>query len=517
MTQDLIKTTRGLNSAIKTAKLLLLSTMALALFSCSSGSKNSDSQTETNTKTVPEMPISPPGGGEWNVLFISVDDLNTWTGHLQGHPNAKTPNIDEFAKTSTSFARAYSPVPACNPTRAAILSGVRPSYSGIYLNNHDWDSRLGDVETLPQTFKTAGYYTVGSGKIFHNGEAGHTAPEYWTEYTDFEDTFERREVPGVTNVNGIRWGAYGTEDEHGDHRRTLWAIDKLNQKHDKPFFIGVGYIKPHMWWVVPQKYFDMHPLETIQTPPYKENDLDDVPPMGVEIATNTENQFYMDHKRIEESGKWKEAIRGYLASSTYADEKVGMILDALDASPYRDNTIVIIWGDHGWHLGEKYHWRKHALWEEATRTTYMVRVPGLTKGNEIVDTPVDLMSMYPTLLDITGIKRYTKPSDDKYPFENISIAPLLSDPNHSWDRPAIMSYGAGNMAVRDARYRLIQYADGTQEFYDHSVDPNEWENIAAKPEIQEAKARLVEYIPTEWAPKGDCDARFRGIVFGGCQ
>ncbi|MFN3485993.1 MAG: sulfatase, partial [Planctomycetota bacterium] len=296
--------------------------------------------------------------------------------------------------------------------------------------------------------------------------------------------------PGADDgVGGIKFAPLDARDEDmADYRIVQYGIEQLGRRHEKPFFLAVGLHKPHMPWNVPRKYYEMHPLEGIERPPYKEDDLDDLPAAGVRMARPEG-----DHALMLKSGRWKEAIRAYLATITFCDAQVGRLLEALDRSAYRDNTIICLWSDHGWHLGEKHHWRKFALWEEATRAPFIWVVPGLTRPNERCERTVDLMSIYPTLMDLCGIPRPAH-------VEGESLRPLLADPAAPWDRPALTTYRYRNHAVRSEGWRYIRYADGGEELYDESKDPYEWTNLAGKAEYAARKEELSRWLPREDRP-----------------
>jgi arylsulfatase A-like enzyme len=200
-----------------------------------------------------------------------------------------------------------------------------------------------------------------------------------------------------------------------------------------------------------------------------------------------------DHAKMLESGRWKEAVRGYLAAGAFCDAMIGRLMAGFDKSPYKDNTILVFWGDHGWHLGEKQHWRKFALWEEATRAPLLFTVPGMTKPNSISPRTVDFMSIYPTLCELCGL-------DVPSHVEGVSIKPLLVDPQAAWDRPALTTHGYQNHAVRSEKWRYIRYADGGEELYDEVQDPQEWTNLAGKPEYAAAKSELAHWLPTKNVP-----------------
>jgi len=426
--------------------------------------------------------VSAPAAEKPNVLFIAVDDLNDWTGALGGYPGIETPSLDRLAANGTLFTRAYCSAPACNPSRASLMTGVRPSTSGVYHNSQPWRRAMPDVVTLPQQFQAAGYKVWGGGKIYHGRFPD---PPSWHEYfkRPNDPLPKKRPLNGIPNTAHFDWGVVPVSDEEmSDTKVTSWGIDFLQQKQTQPFFLAVGIFRPHLPWYAPQKYFDKYPLEKIKLPETLDNDLDDVPAVGQEIARQR------DHNRVTSSHNWKKAVQGYLASITYADAQIGRLLDALEKSPHAENTIVVLWSDHGWHLGEKRHWRKFALWEEATRVTMMMSVPGVTKPGSRCERTVSLLDIYPTLCDLCGVE---KPSQ----LEGDSLQPLLKDPSHEWNRPAITTHGQNNHAVRDERWRYIRYHDGGEELYDHQADPLEWKNLAGDDKYKAVKAGLAVHLP----------------------
>lgn len=290
-------------------------------------------------------------------------------------------------------------------------------------------------------------------------------------------------------MGGIKFAPLDCKDEDLREWKIVdYGIEQLQKKQEKPFFLAIGLHKPHMPWNVPRKYYDLHPLDQIQLPPYQENDLEDLPPAAIRFA-----KPQGDHKQIVDSGRWKEAVQAYLAAISYADAMIGRLLDALDASAYRDNTVVVLWGDHGWHLGEKHHWRKFALWEETTRAPLIWVAPGITKPGGVCERTVDFMTIYPTLTDLAGI-----PTPQHV--EGKSIRSLLADPKAQWNEPVITTYEFSNHAVRTEGWRYIRYANGDEELYDEAKDANEWTNLAQKPEFAARKAELAKLIPPSNAP-----------------
>ena len=428
-----------------------------------------------------------------NVLFIAVDDLNDWTSFLGGYPNVKTPNLQRLAERGTFFTRAYCSAPACNPSRASLLCGVRPSTSGVYYNSNPWRRQLPDAVTLPQHFTAHGYKVHGGGKIFHGR---YKDPRSWQFYFDRPADPKPKIVPvnGIPNTAHFDWGPVEVGDrDMGDTQVTDFGVKFLAKKHRRPFFLAVGLFRPHLPWYVPRKYFDEYPLDDIVLPRVKQNDLDDVPPLGRRMARSK-----TDHAKVLEHKQWEKAVQGYLASITYADGQIGRLLDALDESGHAKNTIVVLWTDHGWHLGEKLHWRKFSLWEEAGRVPMIFVVPGLTKAAARCERTVSLLDIYPTLADLCGL-----PVGEH--LEGKSLRPLLADPTAAWDRPVVTTHGRNNHAVRSERWRYIRYSDGTEELYDHQNDPMEWTNRAADPKAAAVKKELIAWLPkvnVEEGPRG---------------
>jgi arylsulfatase A-like enzyme len=421
-----------------------------------------------------------------NVLFIAVDDLNHWVGHLGRNPQAKTPNIDRLARMGVTFTRAYCAAPVCNPSRAALLSGLRPGSTGVYDNGQDWRPVIDKDKTLTTQFLRAGYEVCGAGKIYH---ASAHRPGEWTDYFvgGRQKVTAHPDAKG-DGVGGIRFKPLTDDSTLADEAIVDYGIKQLRAKHDRPFFLAVGLHKPHMPWDVPKRYYDLFPLDKVELPPTQKDDLKDVPPAGVRMAKPEG-----DHAAILRSGRWKDAVQGYLAAIAYCDAQVGRLLDAFDKSPYRENTVIVFWGDHGWHLGEKEHWRKFALWEEATRVPYVWVAPGVTKAGGSCDRTVDLMSVYPTLCSLCGLER---PGH----LEGEDIKPLLLDPKARWEKPAVTTFRRNNHAVRTARWRYIRYADGGEELYDHDRDEYEWTNLAKDARYADVKRDLSKLLPTTNKP-----------------
>jgi arylsulfatase A-like enzyme len=298
------------------------------------------------------------------------------------------------------------------------------------------------------------------------------------------------DVPGPVNPNEFDWGPFDKPDlEMGDGRLTVWADRLLSREHEQPLFLAVGTFRPHLPWYAPRPYFEQYPIEDVQLPKVKEDDLDDVPGAGKRFAAARRRDFDL----ILHTGKWREAVQAYLASISFADALVGRLLDALDAGGQAEKTIIVLWSDHGWHLGEKGHWHKMTLWEEATRVPLVIVAPGVTRPGTRSTRPVSLVDLYPTLIDLCGL-------EPKKDLDGTSLVPLLEDPEAKWDRPALITYLRGNHAVRSRRWRYIRYADGGEELYDHANDPDEWTNLADRPELADVKRRLSGWLPKTDAP-----------------
>ncbi len=421
-----------------------------------------------------------------NVLFIAIDDLNHWVTHLGRNPQARTPNIDRLAKMGVTFRNAHCAVPACEPSRCALMGGRRAWTSGCYKNGHTWKKYQAAGEGLSAQFLKAGYRVAGAGKIYHSMQYH---PSEWTEYMSTKGLSANG--PGVRKDDGYHQDKThpNLQDEDLiDWHTTDYCIERIRKKSDQPFFIACGLYKPHLPFVVPRKYYDAFPLDSIKLPPHIEDDLADIPPAGVKMA-NPQG----DHAKFLRVGRWRAAIQSYLATCTYTDMNVGRLLAALEASPHKDNTIIVLWGDHGWSFGEKQHWRKFALWEETTRVPFIWVAPGVTKAGTSSTRPVDLMSVYPTLCALTGIAR-----PDHVAGHN--IVPLLKNPDARWKYPAITTHGRGNHAVRTETHRYIRYADGGEELYVVLSDPYEWENLAPAPDSAGLKKQLAEWLPKKEHP-----------------
>jgi arylsulfatase A-like enzyme len=440
-----------------------------------------------------------------NVLFISFDDLNDWTGCLSGHPQSITPNIDRLAEKGVLFTNAHCAGTMCCPSRASVITGLRPTTTGVYKNTDTPLDLYKEKQTMNRHFKENGYFVAGAGKILHKF---YYEEDHWDEFVrkhQDENIVGNREYPGgevgITKVSGnIAWGAFSSPDSLTFDGRTVdWIIERIKRKHDKPFFLACGIFRPHIPWFNPDKYYDLYPLDEVRQPLVQDNDLADVPLPGKNIAysiTNFTKEWDLDnteqnieHEMIRNDGLWKEAVRAYLASVSYADAQLGRLFDALENSPYASNTIIVLWSDHGWHLGEKEHWRKATLWEQVTRVPLVISAPGMVTHREC-EQPASLIDIYPTLIELCGLPGINE-------LEGESLVPQLINPEEKRTVPAITSITPEYHAVRDEQYRYISYGNGQEELYNHKTDPEEWANVAGNPEYSEIIEKLKKYIPQE--------------------
>ncbi len=421
-----------------------------------------------------------------NVLLIMVDDMNDWVGAFGGHPQAKTPYMDALAKKGVIFKRTYCSAPLCNPSRASMLTGYQPFKTGVYGNIENFREMNGfeNTITLPQYFEKNGYKTAAAGKIFHSPRGTKPEPKKGSDPGSFQQEhkgnlgvpfppaaerhqhgidFKRAGIKG-SKTRSFDWLGINIEDEKThDWKSANYAANFLQEKHDKPFFLACGIFRPHLPLYAPQKYFDMFDEETIQLPKVMSQDLNDVGKIG----TNWIGRGKL-HKEVLRNNQWKAFVKAYLANLAYADACVGHLLNGLEKSNYKENTIVVLMGDHGWHLGEKEHWSKQTLWEEATKTPLIIYDP--SKGEKGVSLKtVSLIDIYPTLIDLCELPK----KDD---LDGNSFAHLISNPNGKWEHPALTTKQKGNHTLRSEDFRYIVYADGEEELYDHRTDPNEWKN-----------------------------------------
>jgi arylsulfatase A-like enzyme len=430
-----------------------------------------------------------------NVLFISIDDLNDWVSYLGGHPKAITPNIDRLVANGVAFTNAQCSAPYCGPSRASIISGLLPVTSGCYEQKDSMRNNPNGVTvtTLPEYFRTYGYNTYRSGKIDH----GHDPVDLISWGENFpSDTVHRPDVnkpPGGAGTWAVAELEGVTDSEMDDGQCADWAIEVLGRTHTKPFFLGVGMYKPHLPFIVPKKYFDMYrePLltEPLVLPTINLDDWDDIPARA-DAITDVGNQRNNYAQYFNTEAKLELRTRAYLACVTFADAQVGRVLDALEASPYADNTVIVLWSDHGWHLGEKVRAAKRSLWEEVGRVPLIFSGPGIQQNIQ-KSSPVSLVDVYPTLVSLVGLP--ANPQND-----GRDISPILANAELEWTEPVITNCtSADNYAVRDQRWRYIRYDNGSEELYDHNTDPLEWTNLASDPQYNILKEQMAQFIPGE--------------------
>lgn len=483
----------------------------------------SSSQVERPASDVSVVQLGASVRRKPNVLFLAIDDLNDWLGAMGGHPQAKTPNLDRLIGRSILFSNAHCAAPVCSASRHALMSGLRPSTTGWYSNSSkklaDYERTLDGVIPLPTHFKRNGYKTLAAGKVFHKGTSDVAGYDYWTEvrpryrwpkelaarghgyqgdkgghfhpFPPDGGAIYQKYQRGVDGQS-LCWGALAKADmpPEGmpDEQIADWAVERLKQDHQQSFFLAVGFVRPHVPYTAPKEFFDLHPLDEIVVPSVPVDEMDDIPLHGKAMAIGTINGG--DHENVLSIGPdyWREMTRAYLACVSFVDAQAGKVLDALDASPYAENTIVVFWSDHGQHLGEKRHWRKQALWEESTHVPLAIRLPADEKAGEVCDRAVSLIDLYPTLLDLCELP--SMPG-----LEGISLLPQLQNVNAPRRAPAITTWHYKNHAVRGPRWRYIRYRDGSEELYNHHQDPSEHNNVAENPKYSKIKQRLAKYLP----------------------
>ncbi|MBI5802853.1 MAG: sulfatase [Verrucomicrobia bacterium] len=439
-----------------------------------------------------------------NVLLLMSDDLANTLG-CYGHPVAKTPNLDALAKRAVLFERAYCQFPHCNPSRASMMSGLRPHTTRVTDNADNLYQNLPGVMTLPHHFRRNGYATARCGKIFHlgvpTGAESMDDPQAWDFGTPFKDERpyppKRESTVKVTTgkKQGLPWTeTTGTDDDLVDGNFAKTAVEWLEKRDpSKPFFLAVGFHRPHLPLVAPAKYFDLYPFDSIKLPTEPADDEADIPAParngsvpGYAISTTPEQR--------------RAAIRGYLATVSFMDAQAGRVLDALKRLGLAENTIVVFAGDHGWHLGEHGLWHKRSLFEESARVPFLVHAPGAKGNGQRSLSVVELLDVYPTLCDLTGVPAPAS-------LQGKSLRPVLNDPKAVLHEGAFAQARRGPKAefwgrsVRTARWRCTEWDEGRNgiELYDHDADPHEFTNLAGDPKhaavLKELRAVLAAKLP----------------------
>jgi len=429
-----------------------------------------------------------------NILMIAIDDQNDWIGYLEGHPDVKTPHIDALAKTGTAFTNAHCQSPLCNPSRTSLMLSKRPGSTGIY-GLSPWFRdvpELAELESLPQYLKRHGYRTYTAGKIYHGGYGRRPKDTEWDEIGPGATAKPFPPKPMVKSPSGHKlmdWGVFDHEDEDkGDFKIASWTVDKLDSMpKDEPFFLSCGFFLPHVPCFATQKWFDLYPVETTSLPIIKRDDRKDTPRFS----------WYLHWKLpeprlefLEDADEWLNLTRSYLACTSFVDDQVRRVMDAVDRNGLRENTIIVLWSDHGWHIGEKEITGKNTLWDDGTRVPLIFAGPGVVAG-QVCGQPTELLDIYPTLAALAGLP-------EKSGLEGISLVPQLEDASTKRARPAITTHNAGNHGIRSENWRYITYADGSEELYDMVNDPNEWTNLASDPKYADVLEEHRKFIP-----KGD--------------
>jgi iduronate 2-sulfatase len=459
--------------------------------------------------------------GRPNILFIAVDDLNDWIGPngAGGNGQAITPNLDRLVERGVYFSNAHTAVPVCMASRLALMSGMSASTTGHYTNHGvEEDSVLRRAKMLPAYLRDHGYKTMGGGKLYHHGTDSKTeSPDWDTVKPMYEMSKEWRkrghhygqnffqpfpkggsqiiQMHGKVSGYSLCGGPLDPEDmPRGimpDEELADWAIGQLKETHEKPFFLAVGFARPHVPYTAPRKYFEMYDRAKLKIPDVPEHEFSDIPLMGKVMALCTlpgGDHWFVTNKMGPDY--WRDLIHAYLACVSFADDQVGRVLKALDESPYGNNTIIVLWSDHGQHLGEKKHWRKMCLWEESTRVPLAWVLPDGRSAGRKCTRPVSLLDVYPTIVELLDL-----PSVESH--EGLSLVRWLNDPAAPRGRPAVTTWHYNNHSVRSERYHYIRYRDGAEELYDHASDPGEHGNLADRPESAEVLAEHRRWLPSE--------------------
>ena len=432
-----------------------------------------------------------------DVLLITIDDLNDWISLLDERAPIQTPNLERLARRGMLFNRAYCISAACNPSRAATMTGLRPSTTGVYGNRSDWRKAVGNRKTIMQRFMDAGYDVRGAGKIFHHHMNG--AFHDKASFHHFQPMRPQLYPPKKLNEaprygsRNTDWGAWPKRDQDSiDHHTAEYCIKALlERKVDLPQFLSCGIFKPHSPFFAPSLYHKKY--EKINLPERNKDDWNDLPQGAVKLM-RSKKWFWNGMMQLESktAGSYQRFVNSYAACVSVADTQIGRVLDALDKAPRSKNTIVVLWSDHGFHLGEKDHIEKFALWEKSNHVPFIIVAPGITDPERVCGKPVDLTVLYPTLLELCSLKADRE-------VDGVSVVPLLRKPKAKWERPALMTYGRGNHAIRSERWRYIRYADGSEELYDHQSDPEEWTNLITKPSLKEVITSHRKWLPKKEA------------------
>ena len=437
-----------------------------------------------------------------NVLFIAVDDMNNDLG-CYGHPLVKSPNIDRLAGQGTRFDRAYCQFPLCSPSRTSIMTGLRPDVTQVYDLQKHFRSVMPDVVTMPQLFRSNGYFAARVGKIYHYGNPGQIGTNGLDDAPSWEqrinpsgrDKAEERQIINYTPGRGLGSSlsllkAEGTDEEQTDGMVATETIKLLEANRDKNFFIAAGFYRPHCPYVAPKKYFDAYPLEQVKMPAGPWDYLKQVPAAALS-STKPHPWFGVTEQQARES------LQAYWATISFVDAQVGRLLDALERLKLSDNTVVVFWSDHGYHVGNHGLWKKQSLFEKSARVPCIIYAPGQKAQGAVCGRTVELVDLYPTLADLCGLK---PPAD----LAGKSLRPLLDDPKAVWDKPAFTQVWRGQFSghsVRTEQYRYTEWDGGKQgaQLYDYASDPEEKQNLIADPAHAEVVSRLKKLVAENWA------------------
>ncbi len=433
-----------------------------------------------------------------NVLFVAVDDLGPALG-CYGHAVAQTPNIDRLARSGVRFARAYNQIPLCNPSRASVLTGLRPDDTQVFDLTRHFRQAVPHVVTLPQLFRQEGIWAGRVGKLYHYdvpagiGTDGLDDPASWDHVVNpkgrdvTDEALIINPTPSRPVSAALSWlAADGTDEEQTDGMIATAAISLLEQRGAQPFFLGVGFFRPHTPFIAPKKYFDLYPLEKIQLPAFPAADRDDIPALAF-AHNNLTPHYGLDELTC------RRALQAYYAAVSFMDAQLGRMLDALDRLKLADNTVVVLWSDHGYHLGEHNGiWQKRTLFEESAGAPLIIRVPGAQGNGTPCHAIVEFVDLYPTIAHACGL---TPPAN----LSGRSLMPLLTSPTRPWDHAAftqILRPGGGSpvmgRTVRTDRWRYTEWANGSAglELYDHAADPREITNLANRTEHRATREEL---------------------------
>ncbi len=432
-----------------------------------------------------------------NVVFVIAADLND-LAFRKNTSLLQTPYLDRFRESAITFYNAYCAAPVCEPSRAATFSGLFPHHTGSYLNGSDpWRKHpLNQTEALPELFKRGGYTTFGRGKLLHAKLAPGREEKMWDNRPIYGGGFGPF-PPEEDQIEGNFWGVTeweGPDSDFPDVVNVDAVVEFLEQTQSDPFFLVLGLWRPHAPYTAPKRFFDLYEPEQIPIPMpgYLEDDLSDVPPLGHDLA-------YIWDSRWKVSGAsapdlWRRIVHGYLASSSFADWSIGRVIEAVNRSIHKDNTIIIVWSDNGYHLGEKSHFEKNTVWEKSAMTPMVIRLQGSQNAGQVVKAPVSALDLYPSLVELCNLP------EPKHKLDGQSLGALLLNPKSVRNRPAITCYGEDVFSARDNRYRYIKYPDGSTELYDLEKDPFEFQNLSNDPSLSSVKKRLAQWYPEYWTP-----------------